>query len=156
MDANCTGNNQQFVTGACAPVCATYTKGMSGDTSGDTLGCREYHAGLAAGSGAATHCPHASLLGGGVCAASSMGNCTSFCEADLALCTGANAAYASMSACMTACANFTYTAGEAITADTNKNTLNCRVYHLQLASTSSANATTHCPHTAQTSAVCTM
>jgi hypothetical protein len=155
MNTNCTGNNLQFVTGACAPICATYKPGMTGAASGDTLGCREYHAGLAA-SDPVTHCPHASLLGGSVCAAQTMGNCTSFCEADLAICTGTNAAYTSMAACMTACANYAYTAGESIMADVNKNTLNCRVYHLQLASTGGANLTTHCPHTAQTSAACNM
>jgi hypothetical protein len=120
--------------------------------SGDTLGCREYHAGLAAAD-PATHCPHASLLGGAVCA---VDNCTSFCETDLALCTGTNAAYPSMGNCMSQCAGYTYTAGQSITADQNKNTLNCRVYHLQLASTSAANATLHCPHTGQASTVCTM
>ena len=153
MSTNCTAANQQFVDStACAAVCATYTPGMSGATGGDTLGCREYHAGLAA-SNPVVHCPHASLLGGGVCA---VDNCTSFCDAGLALCTGANAAYASKAACMTACAGYTYNTGEAITADTDKNTLNCRVYHLQLATEGGTSLSVHCPHTAQVSAVCTM
>jgi hypothetical protein len=152
MNTNCTGNNQQFITGACAPICATYKAGMSGAMSGDSLGCRETHAGLAA-SNAAVHCPHASLLGGMVCATD---NCTSFCETDLAICTGTNAAYTSMADCMTKCAAYTYTAGESITADQSKNTLNCRVYHLQAASLGAGNLTVHCPHTGQASAVCTM
>lgn len=51
---------------ACETECATWTAGCMGDTSGDTLGCREYHLGAAA-MDAATHCPHAGPDGGGVC-----------------------------------------------------------------------------------------
>jgi hypothetical protein len=152
MNTNCTGTNLQFITNSCAPICATYSPGMLGATSGDTLGCREYHAGLAA-QGPATHCPHASLLGGGVCA---VDNCTSFCEVDLAICTGANAAYQSMADCMTSCAAFPYTPGLAINADTNKNTLNCRVYHLENAALGGSTQAAHCGHTAQASTACTM
>jgi hypothetical protein len=152
INANCTGSNQEYVDNtSCMAICATFSPGMVGDTSGDTLGCRQYHAGLAA-SDPVTHCPHASLLGGGVCA---VDNCTSFCEVDLGICTGTNAAYSSLSACKTACAAYPYM-NEAISADTNKNTLNCRVYHLELASEGGASLTTHCPHTMQVSTACNM
>lgn len=53
-------------TAACEADCATWTPGTPGEMSGDTLECRVYHVGAAAND-AATHCPHASSNGGGVC-----------------------------------------------------------------------------------------
>ena len=42
----------------CETKCEGFTCGTAEDTSGDTLGCRIYHAGAAA-SDPATHCGHA-------------------------------------------------------------------------------------------------
>src|SRR5262245_35922113 len=57
--ANCTGVNQVYADdNACQTACAQFpTSGNPGDTSGDTVQCRIYHAQAAAGS-PVTHCPH--------------------------------------------------------------------------------------------------
>lgn len=71
-----------------------------------------------------------------------MSACDAFCTDDLASCTGANAAYADLAACKTACA--TWPAG----TTQSGNTLACRVYHLANAKSAPPNSlTTHCPHT---------
>jgi hypothetical protein len=50
----------------CETQCAAFDCGTSDDTSGDTLGCRIYHANAAA-TDPATHCIHASAAGTGGC-----------------------------------------------------------------------------------------
>jgi len=61
-----TGTNSQYAsTSACLTSCAAMTAGTFGDTTGNTLACRAYHAGVALSSGlATTHCPHAGPTGG--------------------------------------------------------------------------------------------
>jgi hypothetical protein len=59
-----TGTNSQFAsTAACLTACAAYaTSGTFGDTTGNTIQCRMYHATVALGGDATTkmtHCPHA-------------------------------------------------------------------------------------------------
>src|SRR5262249_39907454 len=128
---------------SCISACGAYhwSTGMSGDASGNTLGCHLYHAGAAA-SDPALHCPHAGPLGGGMCGAS---QCADFCAADLAGCTGGNAAYTDMAACMTACTGLSdATANIASPTAMGGNTLSCRAYHLSAAV---GDAATHCMHT---------
>lgn len=57
--AYCTGANQVFVSDAdCQAACATFpANGSESDTTGDTVQCRIYHAGVARTS-PAVHCPH--------------------------------------------------------------------------------------------------
>ncbi len=62
--ATCVGTYADQAT--CETDCAMWEVGCSGETGGNTLGCRVYHLGAAA-SDAATHCPHAGPDGGGVC-----------------------------------------------------------------------------------------
>ena len=50
----------------CLAQCASFYPGKEGDTVGDTIGCREYHAGVAKGE-PVIHCPHAGPGGAGVC-----------------------------------------------------------------------------------------
>jgi hypothetical protein len=52
----------------CLSTCngASWSIGTAGATSGNSIACRTYHAGAAAGD-PATHCPHAGPTGGGVC-----------------------------------------------------------------------------------------
>jgi hypothetical protein len=118
---------------ACKNACAKFTVGTLADTTGGTLGCRLYHAKLAAGSAAnaQTHCPHASMSGGGVCG----DRCANFCALATSICTVADGVtmpvFTSVSACMTACGNppFAFDANEPeIVVDTP--TLNCAFYHL--------------------------
>lgn len=165
----CQGSQAQYQTkDECLTACQFFPVGTAGDTTGDTLGCRAYHAVLAA-TLPNPHCWHAGPYGSSVCGAS----CDDFCEITLGYCSpdagldGGAPPYASLSDCKTACAGFAlapvdagpdaspppsaYNAGG--TNDTG-NTLDCREYHLGLALTNAANQQIHCPHTAATSAVC--
>src|SRR5579859_3447076 len=82
--ANCTstqddagnpvGNQQYTNMNNCLNSCKAIPAGSSSDTTGNTLGCRTYHAGLAK-MDPFTHCPHAGPGGDGTCGA----NCDGFC-----------------------------------------------------------------------------
>jgi hypothetical protein len=161
VTANCTGTNQAVtyptgsLLGTCMSYCTTnaaWTTGMSSDTSGDTLGCHEYHANAAA-TDPATHCKHAGPSGANTCGAW----CEVYCDLAQKNCTGGNQLYASTTACMTACTGAgTGTFIQGTPNATAGNTVQCRIYHLGAAGGSAALATTHCPHgTIPTSAVCT-
>ena len=67
ITASCTGANKQYTDKAdCVKQCTVNYKfkaGKDGDTSGNTIGCRTYHAG-AAKTDPATHCYHAGSSGG--------------------------------------------------------------------------------------------
>ncbi len=67
----CTGTNKLFDTNeACMTECAKYpATGKSGDTGGNTVQCRIYHAGVASQSSdnATKHCSHAGISGDKVC-----------------------------------------------------------------------------------------
>ncbi len=70
IEAACTGVNTQYLDDdTCKAMCAKLPVGTKGDTSGNTLGCRVYHAGLAqqGGANADTHCGHAGPFGFGAC-----------------------------------------------------------------------------------------
>jgi len=65
---NCTDANAiDFGDAGCEAMCAKWNEGEEGDTSGDSVQCRIYHAGALAAADPAVHCPHASPGGGGVC-----------------------------------------------------------------------------------------
>lgn len=160
ITANCTGTNVQYGDAAhCTGTCAAFTPGAAAtETSGNTLGCRIYHAQNAMVSGdAATHCPHAGPTGGKVDSAGVCGDpCTDFCALEAKIC-GTNAApvtgitnrYADTAACMSACTGFDKTVQYSPTVAAG-NTFACRVYHLTNAASLSAMpamANTHCGHT---------
>ena len=64
---NCTGELGVYVDEAdCLAQCEPWYPGSSGDTQGDSIGCRAYYAGLAAGD-PQTHCPSAGPGGGDQC-----------------------------------------------------------------------------------------
>ena len=69
-------------------------------------------------------------------------DCASYCGELMANCTGANAQYNDMASCMGVCAGFPL----GTIADTDGNTLGCRLYHGGVAGKDAASATTHCPH----------
>ena len=131
----------------CLTACSKLPQGALTDTGGQTVGCRLYHAGAAAGAGAPVHCPHAGPAGEGVCSAS---NCESFCIIAQQVCTGTNQIFADTATCMSQCGSFnpvpTYNA--TIMAG---NTFACRMYHLMAATLSPVG---HCPHIALNSATC--
>lgn len=159
--ANCTGATAQYPDMAhCTAACAAFPVGTSKvtDTSGNTLGCRIYHAGAPAKATPATHCPHAGPAGD-VTTAAGAGTCgdpcTSFCNLEVKACgttaapiTGITPVYADTAACMTACNGFdkTHLYGTTSAGDS----LACRLYHATNAAISATNATTHCPHTQAT------
>lgn len=150
ITANCTGANAQYTDlASCLANCDAFPVGTAADMSGNTLGCRTYHAGAAAGAGATTHCSHAGPSGDGVCGT----NCEGYCNLALANCTGADELYADAAACATACGaitdDVTYT-----TAATAGDSLACRIYHLSAAATDATSATLHCPHGEDPSAIC--
>jgi hypothetical protein len=143
----------------CHELCSAWPVGVAGAASGDSLACREYHLGVAAGAGpVSTHCPHTYDDGGaaptqfetmeeggdGVC-----GNgCDQFCNLVIATCTGSNVQFGGdIDACTTACGSWEYgTRGEA-----GHNTFSCRYYHAWAAT---MDADLHCGHTAVDSPVC--
>lgn len=65
--ANCEGLlNLYLDVEDCLVQCADWYPGSVSDTSGDTVGCRTYHAGASRGDDV-THCPHAGPDGASVC-----------------------------------------------------------------------------------------
>lgn len=139
--ANCTDANTQYASmEACMGACAAFDLGTAADTSGNTVGCRTYHAGAAA-MDAAVHCVHAGPGGAGACGT----NCEGFCAIAKAACTGANQQFADDAECATACAAFDDTEPYDAT-DAAGATLACHLYHLTVASSDAASADTHCGH----------
>jgi hypothetical protein len=142
---NCTGGNAEYTDlNTCKAMCANFAVGDAGDQGGDTLACRSYHAGAAAGN-PSLHCRHAGPTGGGVCGTSA---CTGWCELDRAQCPSI---YASQSDCETTCAKFPVNGDAGDIALVSGNTFNCRIYHLEAAY---SDPTTHCPHTALVGGPC--
>ncbi|HUJ59898.1 MAG TPA: hypothetical protein VLX92_15445 [Kofleriaceae bacterium] len=132
----CTGANGQYSSmDTCVASCSHFPMGTAADTSGDTLGCRIYHA-MNAVTDPNTHCIHAGPSGGGVCGMP----CDGFCSLVVAECP---TQYPSAATCATDCAGYAplppYSA-----MVTSGDTLSCRIYHATAASTDPA---THCPHT---------
>lgn len=63
----CVDGNATYADEAeCLSTCDGFPKGSPGETSGDSLECRAYHA-VAATGDPDTHCAHASADGGDVC-----------------------------------------------------------------------------------------
>ena len=142
----CTGANQQYTDlTQCIGFCAALAKiplGTLADTAGNTVGCRQYHAGVAAkdADSAKTHCPHAGASGGGVCGTP----CDLYCHESKTNCTGDAAIYKDDAECMTACGELIKKLGTP--GDKAGDTLACRIYHLAVAGGGADAAKTHCPH----------
>jgi hypothetical protein len=166
IKTTCTGANAQYSDDAhCMAMCSKFTPGTQADTSGNTLGCHNWHIQniTVRGNPADTHCSHAGPLGGKIDPTPDVhcgDPCNDFCELEVAVCgvTGAANAkgqYASKDACVTACkGNGTATSGFALTHPYKYDggvpagdSLACRMYHLTNAAASDAAATTHCKHT---------
>ena len=64
---NCVDDLNLYVDMAdCLAQCAPWYPGHTGDTAGNSIGCRDYHAGVALGD-PVLHCPHAGPGGADVC-----------------------------------------------------------------------------------------
>jgi hypothetical protein len=135
--ANCTGDmNQQYTTlDNCMASCKAMPVGATTDTSGNTLGCRLYHA-MAAKADPMTHCPHAGPGGAGMCGT----NCEGYCQIAEMYCTGANQIYTDAADCARTCARFSDSVRYSIAQMTGGSTA-CLLYHSQEAST---NPPDHC------------
>ena len=166
----CTGFYKQYLdTPECMTACALLPPGKFGDTSGNTVGCRTTHAGLAATGGLNPHCWHAGPFGYGACGNECEGFCTlatSFCSPDGGF-DGGPAAYASVGDCMTSCAGYRkiddpdgggtgalgVDGGYNAAGPTSGNTLDCREWHLDNALDmpgSNAGQNLHCNHVGMT------
>lgn len=147
ITTNCSGALTQYSTASdCMNTCMHFPAGTASDQAGNTLGCRIYHAGVAANA-PDVHCRHAGPGGDGACGA----NCEGFCTLVMAACAGqATPPYASMSACMTACGGFA-TSPPYDATQTGGNSFACRLYHATAASTT---PNPHCGHVGMTSPTC--
>jgi hypothetical protein len=133
IQAACTGSDQQYGDEAtCEMACPAFPVGATGDTAGDTLGCRVHETGLAASgaTAAAAHCRRAGPGGDGVCG----DNCGGFCDLAMTFCTAANNAqiYDTRAACLADCAthgtDMKYTSGDPGRTDMG-NQVACQLYH---------------------------
>lgn len=122
------GTGQYYDLPSCMATCALFPMGTYAE-SANSLGCRQYHATLAATS-AVIHCPHAGAGGGALCGS----RCDDYCSLVMAHCTvanGANPPYANQADCMAACNAYPYEAGSIDYDPNNIGTLNCLDYHLR-------------------------
>jgi hypothetical protein len=165
LGTNCGFPNSGYQSSAhCVAICTVFTTanvwaaGTDTDATGNTVGCRQYHAGAAAGSNT-THCPHASITGGDQCG-SATDRCTNYCTLMGASCPAAyndpRSSTFNATLCVANCLGqqgvagfgFAYTAGAAqeFPYSTTGNTLPCRIYHATVASINSTYAAAHCGH----------
>jgi len=98
ISANCTGTNAQYTDDqACLHACETFAVGTSAvtDMSGNTLGCRIYHAGAASRMSPETECPRAGPAGDLMIARDPANSpmycsggdfCATFCTIEIAAC----------------------------------------------------------------------
>lgn len=132
LSVACAGENAQFANeDACLAYCqdwAALAPGNAADTEGNTVGCRLYHAGVAAQSpqNAAAHCPHAGPAGGSVCGSW----CDNYCDLAAANCTGEASLFDDAASCQEACAAFDADGEAGSTAGAS---VQCRIYHLGVA-----------------------
>ena len=164
--SECTGENAQYIsTDACMNACPNFPVGTAADTSGNTLGCRTYHAALAK-TAANPHCWHAGPYGYGGCG----DECEGFCTLATTWCTpaggfdGGAPPYTSDSACLTSCAGYAQIdsadGGLGLDGGFNAmgpaagNTLDCREYHLGASLAGGADQQLHCMHPGANSPTC--
>ncbi len=143
---HCEGELSQYAgTAVCEATCAQMPLGTPEDSLGNTVGCRTFHALLAAES-PEPHCHHAGPTGDGTCGA----NCENFCSMTLSTCTGDLAPYPDADTCVAACQGFA--AEPVYFADApDADTFACRMRHLTLAA---AQPESHCGHLGEASPVC--
>jgi len=124
------GNQQYTDMQNCLNSCKAMPVGALSDTSGNTLGCRLYHA-TAAKSDPVTHCPHAGPAGDGTCGK----DCDGFCQLAMMYCTASNnaAVFTSLADCQSTCAKFPDTERFNIGVQADMSVA-CLVYHAQEAS----------------------
>lgn len=164
IKTTCTGANAQYSDDAhCMAMCAKFTPGTQADTSGNTLGCHNWHIQniTVRANPADTHCNHAGPLGGKIDPTPDVhcgDPCNDFCDLEIAVCgmgATAPAQYADKATCVAACKGDGTAAnpGFGLThpykydgGNPQGDSLACRMYHLTNAAIT-GQAMTHCPHT---------
>ncbi|MBK06475.1 MAG: hypothetical protein CL920_02165 [Deltaproteobacteria bacterium] len=121
----------------CEYACRGMPIGNAGDTKGNSIYCRAYHAGAPAKTNPALHCPHASISSNGdVCGT----RCEAYCEQVMTNCTGTDQQHQDKAACMAWCK----TKPSGAWTDKAADTIACRAYHASFAAASDPKS--HCPH----------
>lgn len=122
---NCSGDNALFATrNECEDTCKQYPQGDEDDRKGDSVQCRIYHASAPAKGDPATHCPHASPDGGGMCTDEiPPTRCEQYCSQMDEQC---SEIFADIAACQEACRTF----APGTQGETTNNTLECRMSFL--------------------------
>lgn len=162
MDANLQYQDMDHCLGTCMSIA---DKGAINDMSGNTLGCRIYHAGSPAIMAPGTHCPYAGPVGdllnanpAGGCSGENV--CASFCALEIKACGSLDTPlsgdprdatnnhlfqFQNMNDCMAACAAYdkTHVYSTAATGDS----LACRLLQATTAAISLENAKTSCRFT---------
>ena len=128
----CTGPNTQYIASGefdsqsiCESYCdfAGWIPGFESDATGNSIGCRYYHAKAALAEDPVLHCPMAGPTGADVCGSW----CDNYCELASQSCVADNAIFESNEECMTACAEFDT---EGKINDSQGNTVQCRLNYL--------------------------
>ncbi len=141
IQAACKNNIQYDSELECIRYCeqsGVFHLGSRGETSGNTLACRIYHAEVAAATNPDLHCIHAGTSGGNVCGT----YCDNYCA--LALNNCKDKLFSSFQECETACKQLST---QGIPGDTLGDSVQCRLYHLGVAgSQPPLSQNIHCPH----------
>jgi hypothetical protein len=127
----------------CLANCAQWPLGETSDTEHDSIGCRLYHATVAADTDPEMHCPHAGPSGAGQCITDDedVPTCAEYCGRFFDNCTGELNVFVDEADCMTQCGTW-YPGTE---DDTLGHTVGCHSYHALAAM---GDAEVHCPHAA--------
>jgi hypothetical protein len=137
--AACDGELKQYVDEQqCLDVCATFAPGTNDDQTGNTVGCRRYHA-FSATLAAETHCSHSGPTGDGHCgdhgkvSEGTTGNCESYCALVAEVCPDEfEAEMLSAEQCMTKCVALDEAAADSKYSLSNAQKskgLSCRILH---------------------------
>lgn len=126
IERNCEEDHAQFFEDGlghtlCPMICPAFQIGNPADQTGNSLGCRSYHA-RASVSDPANHCALAGPSGGGICG----DRCEAFCAIAKEIC---DATYVDEATCMNECASFDDSVPYDVT-QTSGNTFACRFYYL--------------------------
>ncbi len=143
--ASCTATELQYGSrDACMGLCATFPVGTTGDTTGNTLGCRIHMLTLldgAEGTCAAAGPSGTNAAGGDQCADT---ECDTFCNSALQVCP---TDFTSLADCTSKCTALPIcTKPYEVPSDTcipDYGSVQCRYYHLTAATLDAAE---HCPH----------
>lgn len=142
MDSCATVSNDYASLADCTTFCDRHARWESGtfeDQTGNTIGCRTYHAEFAndPDQDRAFHCEHAGVSGGDICGSW----CLNYCQLAVNIC--GDRIFDNTEECLTACRDFP---DDGQVDDTTGDTVQCRIYHLTAAARSPRAVDDHCAH----------